>query len=185
MGQALILEQEKIIILEALVNRKQKEELVERLHKTFLGSSSVIVTHINGLTVAESTALRMIMREANCKFKVTKNRIVKLALKKTQYEYLEDLFKGPTAIGSSEDTISPAKVLVKFSKESEKMKIIGGGFSSKPLSVEEIKSLASLPSLDEIRSKLIGLINASSVKIIRTLLEPPTRVARIISTKNS
>ena len=167
------------------MNRKEKEELVESLHKTFLGSSSVIVTHINGLTVAESTALRSTMREANCKFKVTKNRIVKLALKKTEYEYLNDLFTGPTAIGSSEDTILPAKVLVKFSKESEKIKIIGGGFSSKPLSVEEIKALASLPSLDEIRAKLIGLINASSIGIIRTILEPSTRVARIISTKKS
>ena len=167
------------------MNRKQKEELVDSLHKTFLGSSSVIVTHISGLTVEESTALRSTMREANCKFKVTKNRIVKLALKKTQYEYLDDLFSGPTAIGSSEDSVSPAKVLVKFSKESEKMKIIGGGFSSKPLSIEEINSLASLPSLDELRSKLIGLINASSVKIIRTILEPSTRVARIISTKKS
>ena len=167
------------------MNRKEKEELVESLHKTFLGSSSVIVTHINGLTVAESTALRSTLRDANCKFKVTKNRIVKLALKKTEYEYLNDLFSGPTAIGSSEDAISPAKVLVKFSKESEKIKIIGGGFSSKPLSVEEINALASLPSLEEIRAKLIGLINASSIKIIRTILEPPTRVARMISTKKS
>ena len=88
------------------------------------------------------------MRDANCKFKVTKNKIVKLALKKTKFEHLESLFTGPTAIGSSEDAIAPAKVLVNFTKESEKIKIIGGGVETKSLSVEEINNLASLPSLD-------------------------------------
>ena len=102
------------------MNRKQKEELVESLHKTFLNSQSVIVTHINGLTVSETTNLRSSMRNSNCKFKVTKNKIVKLALKNTKFEHLDSLFTGPTAIGSSEDAIAPAKVLVDFSKESEK-----------------------------------------------------------------
>ena len=167
------------------MNRKEKEELVDSLRKTFQDSSSIIVTHINGLTVSESTELRSIMRNANCKFKVTKNRIVKLALKKTKYEHLEYLFSGPTAIGSSDDIMAPAKVLVKFSNNSEKMKIIGGGLFAKPLSVEEINELANLPGLDEIRAKLIGLINASASKIIRIINEPPSRVARIISMKNS
>ena len=167
------------------MNRKEKEELVESLQKTFRASASVIVTHINGLTVAETTKLRSTMREANCKFKVTKNRIVKLALRETDYEHLETLFKGPTAIGSSEDLMAPAKVLVQFSKDTDKMKIIGGGLSSKTLSVEEINELATLPSLDEIRSKLVGLLNASAVKVVRTINEPSTRVARIISMKNS
>ena len=107
------------------MNRKQKEELVETLHKCFLDSSSIIVTHINGLTVSQSTELRSVMRESNCTFKVTKNRIAKLALKKTEYEHLEDLFNGPTAIGTSEDTIMPAKLLVKFAKDIEKIKIMG------------------------------------------------------------
>ena len=96
------------------MNRKQKEELVESLHKTFLKSQSIIVTHISGLTVSETTTLRSNMRDANCKFKVTKNKIVKLALKKTKFEHLDNLFTGPTAIGSSEDAIAPAKVLVNF-----------------------------------------------------------------------
>ncbi len=167
------------------MNRKEKEELVEKLHKVFLNSSSIVVTHINGLTVEESNQLRSNMRNANCSFKVTKNKIVKLALKKTKYEYLENLFIGPTAMGSSEDIISPAKILVNFSKESNKLKIIGGGLDSKSMSVDDIKNLASLPSLDEIRSKLIGLINAPSSKLVRTILEPSTRVVRIISMKNS
>ncbi len=166
-----------------LMNRKEKEELVKSLHQTFLNSSSVIVTHITGLTVAESTELRSNMRDANCKFKVTKNRIAKLAIKKTNFEHLEKLFKGPTAIGSSEDEISPAKILVNFSKESEKIKILGGAVNNKELSIEDINNLASLPSLDEIRSKLIGLLMAGPSKLVRIINEPPSRLARILSNK--
>ena len=167
------------------MNRKQKEELVETLHKCFLDSSSIIVTHINGLTVSQSTELRSVMRESNCAFKVTKNRIAKLALKKTEYEHLEGLFNGPTAIGTSEDTIMPAKLLVKFAKDSEKIKIIGGGLPSKSLSVEEINNLANLPSLDEVRSQLIGLLNGSAEKLLRTVVEPSTRLTRLLTTKKS
>ena len=167
------------------MNRKQKKELVESLHKTFLNSQSVIVTHINGLTVSETTNLRSSMRNSNCKFKVTKNKIVKLALKNTKFEHLDSLFTGPTAIGSSEDAIAPAKVLVDFSKETEKIKIIGGGFETKSLSVEEINNLASLPSLDEVRSKLIGLLMAGPTKLVRTIKEPSSRMARILATKNN
>ncbi len=167
------------------MKRKEKEELVKSLHETFLNSSSIIVTHMNGLSVSETTDLRSNMREASCKFKVTKNRIVKLALKKTEYEYLENLFNGPTAIGSSQDAIAPAKVLVKFSEESEKLKIIGGGLSSKSLSIEEINELASLPGLDGVRAKLVGLLNATSSKLVRIINEPSARMARIMSTKNN
>ena len=167
------------------MNRKQKEELVESLHKTFLNSQSIIVTHINGLTVAETTNLRSNMRDANCRFKVTKNKIVKLALKKTKFEDLENLFTGPTAIGSSKDAIAPAKVLVNFAKESEKIKIIGGGIEAKTLSVDEITNLASLPSLDELRSKIIGLLMAGQTKLVRTIKEPSSRLARILATKNN
>ena len=165
------------------MNRKQKEELVESLHKTFISSQSIIVTHINGLTVSETTDLRSNMREANCRFKVTKNRIVKLALKKTKFEHLENLFTGPTAIGSSEDAVAPAKVLVKFTKESEKIKNIGGAVETKSLSVDEINNLASLPNLDEVRSKLIGLLMAAPTKFVRTIKEPSSRMARILATK--
>ena len=167
------------------MNRKQKEELVESLHKTFLNSQSIIVTHINGLTVSETTNLRSNMRNSNCKFKVTKNKIVKLALKNTKFEHLDNLFSGPTAIGSSEDAIAPAKVLVDFTKESEKIKIIGGGFESRSLSIDEITNLASLPSLDEVRSKLIGLLMAGPTKLVRIIKEPPSRMARILATKNN
>ena len=165
------------------MNRKQKAELVESLHKTFLNSQSIIVTHINGLTVSETTNLRSDLRDANCKFKVTKNKIARLALKNTKFENLDDLFSGPTAIGSSEDVIAPAKVLYKFTKESEKIKIIGGGVDTKSLTVDEINNLASLLSLDEIRSKLLGLLMASPTKLVRTIKEPSSRLARILATK--
>ena len=125
------------------------------------------------------------MRDSNCKFKVTKNKIVKLALKNTKFEHLDSLFTGPTAIGSSEDAIAPAKVLVDFSKESEKIKIIGGGFETKSLSVDEINNLASLPSLDEVRAKLVGLLMAGPTKLVRTIKEPSSRMARILATKNN
>ena len=125
------------------------------------------------------------MRNSNCKFKVTKNKIVKLALKNTKFEHLDNLFSGPTAIGSSEDAIAPAKVLVDFTKESEKIKIIGGGFESRSLSIDEITNLASLPSLDEVRSKLIGLLMAGPTKLVRIIKEPPSRMARILATKNN
>jgi len=140
---------------------------------------------MNGLTVSETSILRSNMRNANCKFKVTKNKIVKLALKNTKFEYLDGLFTGPTAIGSSEDAIAPAKILVNFTKETEKIKIIGGGVDTKSLSVDEINNLASLPSLDEVRSKLLGLLMASSTKLVRTIKEPPSRMARILATKNN
>ena len=167
------------------MNRKQKEELVESLHKTFLKSQSVIVTHINGLTVSETTNLRSSLRDYNCKFKVTKNKIVKLALKNTKFEHLDSLFTGPTAIGSSEDAIAPAKVLVNFTKESEKIKIIGGGVETKSLSIDDITNLATLPSLDEVRSQLIGLLMAGPTKLVRTIKEPSSRVARILASKNN
>ena len=123
------------------------------------------------------------MRSANCKFKVTKNKIAKLALKKTNFEQLDELFKGPTAIGSSKDEILPAKILVKFSNDSEKIDIVGGAIDHKQLSVEEINNLATLPTLDEIRSKLAGLLMAGPAKLVRTLNEPPSRLARILLNK--
>ena len=125
------------------------------------------------------------MRNNGAKFKVTKNRLTKLALEQTQFKNLADLFTGPTAIGSSEDAIAPAKVLVNFTKETDKLKIIGGGVETKSLSVNEITNLASLPSLDEVRSKLIGLLMAGPTKLVRVVKEPPSRMARILAMKNN
>ena len=125
------------------------------------------------------------MRDANCSFKVTKNKIVKLALKNTNFEHLDSLFTGPTAIGTSEDAIAAAKVLFNFTKKTEKIRIIGGAVEKKSLTVDEITNLASLPSLDEVRSMFIGLLMAGPTKFVRIIKEPPSRIARILLTKNN
>ena len=165
------------------LNRKQKKELVESLHKTFLNSQSVIVTHINGLTVSETTILRSNMRDANCKFKVTKNSLTKLALANTQIESISDLFKGPTAVAYSADPIASAKVAVEYKKKYKNFKILGGAFEGKKVDEEKITFLASLPSLEGVRSSLIGLLLAPAQKIASVIQEPAGQLARLMSSR--
>jgi large subunit ribosomal protein L10 len=166
------------------VNREQKSDLVKTLYSTFEGSASVVVVHCNGLTVSESTELRNKMRNENCNFKVTKNKIARLALKETKYRYMEDMFRGPTAIGSSNDPVMAAKVLVNFAKNNDKLVIIGGGLDDKPLSKTDVEALAKLPSLDDLRAKIVGLLQAPASKLVRLTLEPASQVLRTISQKS-
>ena len=166
------------------MNRNQKTDLVKTLRNTFEKSASVVVVHCIGLTVAESTDLRNKMRNDNCLFKVTKNKITRLALKDTKYQHMEGMFSGPTAIGSSKDPVMPAKVLVDFAKENEKLVIIGGGLEDKSLSIEDVVALAKLPNLNDLRSKLVGLLKAPSLKIARLTKEPATKVLITISQKS-
>ena len=166
------------------MNRNQKSDLVKTLHNTFEGSTSVVVVHCVGLTVAESTDLRSKMRDANCSFKVTKNRIAKIALKDTKYQHMEAMFSGPTAIGSSEDPVMAAKVLVDFAKTNEKLVIVGGGLEDKQLSKVDVEALAKLPSLIDLRGKLVGLLLAPATKLLRVTIEPATQVLRTISQKS-
>ena len=166
------------------MNRNQKTDLVKTLRNTFEDAASVVVVHCMGLTVAETTDLRNKMRNDNCNFKVTKNKITRLALKDTKYQHMEGMFSGPTAIGSSKDPVMPAKVLVDFAKENEKLVIIGGGLEDKSLSIEDVVALAKLPNLNELRSKLVGLLKAPSLKIARLTKEPATKVLITISQKS-
>ena len=166
------------------MNRNQKTDLVNTLHNTFDGSASVVIVHCVGLTVAESTDLRRKMRDENCDFKVTKNRIARIALKNTKYQHMESLFSGPTAIGSSKDPVMAAKVLVDFAKKNEKIVPIGGGLVYKPLSKTNVEALALLPSLNDLRGKLVGLIQAPTTKLLRVIIEPATQVLRTISQKS-
>jgi large subunit ribosomal protein L10 len=166
------------------VNRNQKTDLVNTLHNTFEGSASVVIVHCVGLTVAESTDLRTKMRDENCNFKVTKNRIARIALKDTKYQHLESMFSGPTAIGSSEDPVMAAKILVDFAKNNEKLKIVGGGLEDKPLSKTDVEALAKLPSLNDLRGKLVGLIQAPATKLLRVIIEPASQVLRTIAQKS-
>ena len=166
------------------MNRNQKTDLVKTLRNTFEDAASVVVVHCMGLTVAETTDLRNKMRNDNCNFKVTKNKITRLALKDTKYQHMEGMFSGPTAIGSSKDPVMPAKVLVDFAKENEKLVIIGGGLEDKSLSIEDVVALAKLPNLNDLRSKLVGLLKAPSLKIARLTKEPATKVLITISQKS-
>ena len=166
------------------MNRNEKTDLVNNLHDTFDNAASVVIVHCIGLTVEESTNLRTKMRNENCNFKVTKNRIARIALKDTKYQHMDSMFKGPTAIGSSNDPVMAAKILVDYAKENEKLVIIGGGLEDKALSKIDIEALAKLPSLNDLRGKLVGLLQAPASKILRLSVEPASQVLRTISQKS-
>jgi len=167
------------------VDRTQKEGLVASLRATFDETNMVVVTHYSGLTVAEMGDLREQMREAGASFKVTKNRLTRLALEGTKYEGLSGLFTGPTAIAYSEDPVAAAKVAVKYSKGNEKLVVIGGALGSEVLDVNSVKALATLPSLDELRAKIVGMISTPATRIAGVLQAPAGQVARVIGAYGS
>ena len=167
------------------MKRSQKEDLVTAIKKDFDESKLLVVTHYSGLNVKEIEELRSEMRNASVKFKVTKNRITKLALPGTSFENSSELFKGPTAIAYSEDTTQAAKVAVNFSKKNKKLKIIGGSFEGNLIDKDKINFLASLPSLDELRSKLVSIISTPASKIASILKEPGSQIVRLIRASGS
>jgi len=149
------------------VNREEKAQLLSELNELFTKSEIVVVSHYKGLTVAEVSELRDNIRKVGAGFKVTKNRITRLALKGTNFENLIDLFKGPTAIAFANDPISACKACVEFAKTNEKLIVVGGAMGTGVLSVEEIKKLAAIPSMDELRAKIIGLLQAPAAQLAR------------------
>lgn len=149
------------------MNREEKAELLSELNKLFSDSEIVVVSHYKGLTVKEVSELRDNIRKAGAGFRVTKNRITRLALKDTKFENLADLFKGPTAIAFANDPISACKACVEFAKTNEKLIVVGGAMGTGVLSVDEIKKLASIPSMDELRAKIIGLLQAPAAQLAR------------------
>ncbi|MCZ6454576.1 MAG: 50S ribosomal protein L10 [Alphaproteobacteria bacterium] len=163
------------------MDRARKEELVVELNGVFADAALVVVTHQSGLTVAESTDLRRRMRAADASYKVTKNRLVKLALVGTPYEAIADLFEGPTAIAYSADPVAAARVAVDFSKENDKLVVVGGAMAENRLDEAGVKALAMLPSLDELRGRLLGLLNAPATKVARVLQAPASQLARVLS----
>ncbi len=166
------------------MKRSDKKDFVQKLVDEINSSSSVIVTHYTGLTVKESDQLRSEMRNNGAKFKVTKNRLTKLALQQTQFKDIADLFNGPTAIAYSDNPVAPAKVAVSFEKKLEKFKIIGGGYDGEKINLDKINFLATLPSIDELRGKIVGLISAPAQKIASIMKEPAGQVARLISAQS-
>jgi len=167
------------------VDRAAKAELVTQLHEVFQHTGVIVVAHYAGLSVAQMTDYRNRMREAGGTVKVAKNRLAKIALKGTELAEMTDLLTGPTCLSSSEDPIAAAKVAVDYAKTNEKLVILGGAMGTTMLDANGVKALASLPSLDELRGKIVGLIQAPMVKIVRTVNEPGAQLARVIHAKSA
>ena len=160
-----------------MMNKEQKKQYIDEMSKHFDRSESVIVTHYQGLTVSQLDDLRKKMREHGIKFKITKNRITKLALEKTKCKDISNLFSGPTAVALSEDAITSAKILSKFSKENENLKILGGIMGNDILDVTAVQNVATLPTLDEARAKIVGILRSPAEKIASILLAPASKIA--------
>ena len=166
------------------MKRSDKKDFVQRLKDELKNSSSVIVAQYDGLSVFETDSLRKEMRNNGAKFRVTKNRLTKIALSDTPYESITDLFNGPTAIAYSDDSVAPSRVAVDFEKKYKNFKIIGGSFEGEKIDKNKINFLATLPSLDGIRGKLIGLISAPAQKIASVLQEPGAQLARLVISRS-
>ena len=167
-----------------MMNKERKKTYIEEMKSFFNKNSSVFVTHYQGLTVKQIDELKKEMRKHGVLFKITKNRITKLALEGTKYKKLENLFSGPTAVAFSEDAITSAKILTKFAKKNSNLKIIGGIMEEEPLSVEEVEKIATLPTLEEARANILGILKVSAEKIVSILLEPSSKIA-ILALKKS
>ena len=161
------------------MDRSQKADLVTELKNVFTETSVVVVTRNLGLSVAQSTDLRLKMRDAGAQFKVAKNRLALIALEGSKYSPIGDLLTGPTALATSIDPVAAAKVAVDFAKTTDRFEIVGGAMGETILDVNGIKALAALPSLDQLRATIIGLVQAPATKIARTVSEPGAQLARV------
>ncbi len=163
------------------MDRSSKEKLVGNLHDALSATSCFVVTHQTGLTVAEVTTLRKQMLSAGASFKVTKNRLARLALVGTKFEQLSPMFTGPTAIAFSRDPVAAAKVAVEFANKNDKLTILGGALGEKQLDAAGIKALATMPSLDELRAKLLGMLQTPATRIAGVLQAPAAQLARVFN----
>ncbi|MFN2099570.1 50S ribosomal protein L10 [Altererythrobacter sp. MF3-039] len=161
------------------MDRSQKAESVAQLNAAFNEVGVVVVTRNLGLSVAQSTELRAKMRDAGASYKVAKNRLAKLAIKDTDYSGIEEYLSGPTALAWSEDPVAAAKAAVEFAKANEKLEIVGGSMGTQVLDEAGIRALASMPSLDELRGKIVGLINAPATKVAQVVNAPAAKLARV------
>jgi len=160
-----------------MMNKEKKQSYISEMTTQFDKSDAVIVTHYQGLTVNQLDELRAKMREHGIIFKITKNRITKLALEKTKCKDLSDLFSGPTAVALSKDAITSAKILTNFSKEHKNLKILGGIMGNDILDVAGVKNVATLPTLDEARAQIVGILRSPAQKIASILLAPASKIA--------
>ena len=163
------------------MDRNQKAEVVSALNAELAEVGVVVVTRNLGMTVAQSTVLRQKMREAGATYKVTKNRLARIALDGTDYSALSDMLTGPVGLATSADPIAAAKVVIEFAKTNDKIEIVGGAMGTVLLDAEGVKALASMPSLDELRAKIIGLIQAPATKLATVIQTPASQLARVFN----
>ena len=160
-----------------MLTKEQKKNYIEEMKSFFNANDSVLVTHYKGLSVLQLDQLRGEMREHGIMFKVTKNRITKMALKDTKCENIANLFSGPTAVAFSKDGISSAKILTKFSKANKNLKILGGIMGNEVLNQDDVSKIATLPTLDEARAKIAGILKTPAQKLVSILLAPGSKIA--------
>ncbi len=161
------------------MERAEKREFVAALNEVFSNTNVVVVAHYAGLSVAQMTALRARVRDAGGSVKVAKNRLVKLALQGTDLEHMADLFTGPTVLVYSDDPVAAPKAAVDFAKANDKLVILGGALGSSNLNADGVKALATLPSLDELRAKLVGMIQTPASRIAQVVNAPAGQLARV------
>ena len=167
-----------------MMNKNKKKSYIEEMKVFFNKTSSIFVTHYQGLTVKQIDQLRAEMRKHGILFKITKNRITKLALEGSKFKKLENLFTGPTAVAFSEDAITSAKILTKFAKNNSNLKIIGGIMEDEPLSLKDVEKIATLPTLNEARAKIAAILTAPPKKIMSILLAPGSKIAILADAKS-
>lgn len=163
------------------MDRAQKADAVAALKQTFGEVGVVVVTRNLGLTVAQSTDLRNRMRDAGARYKVAKNTLTLIALEGTAYAPIGDMLNGPTALATSADPVAAAKVATDFAKTNDRFEIVGGAMGSTLLDVNGVKALAALPSLDELRAKIVGLVQAPATKIAQVVNAPAAKLARVFA----
>ncbi len=167
-----------------MMNKNKKKSYIEEMKIFFNKTNSVFVTHYQGLTVKQIDQLRAEMRKHGILFQITKNKITKLALEGSKFKKLENLFSGPTAVAFSEDAITSAKILTKFAKSNSNLKIIGGIMEEEPLSLKDVEKIATLPTLNEARAKILGILTAPAQKIMSILLAPGSKIAILARVKS-
>lgn len=162
------------------MERTEKREFVASMNEVFANAGAVVVAHYAGITVSEMSTFRTKMKEAGGTVKVAKNRLAKLALEGTEVDHISDLFQGQTLICYSDDPVSAPKVAVEFAKANENLVILGGAMGATNLDTNGVKALASLPSLDELRGKIVGLVQAPATKIAQVVNAPAGQLARVV-----
>lgn len=165
------------------MDRAEKSELVTSLNSVFSNAGAIVVAHYSGMTVSDMTAFRAQMREAGGRVRVAKNRLAKLALKGTDAVHMEGLFTGPTVIAYSDDPVAAPRVAIDYAKTNDKLVILGGAMGPTNLKADDVKALASLPSLDELRAKIVGMVSTPATRIAQVVNAPAGQLARVMSAR--